>query len=116
MRLTARQQAWRDVAAHSDEPAATLFRLLEQPNANERQHDCREHMVGFRWQGRRGHKCGVCLTVIRWVDAAADEDGNEDGSNRDVPPFDTDPRTDDEIKQAVYDRETDDPFEPEGWR
>lgn len=30
-------------------------------------------------------------------------EGNEDGSNRDVPPFDNDPRTDDEIKQAVYD-------------
>ncbi len=30
-------------------------------------------------------------------------EGNEDGSNRDVPPFDNDPRTDDEIKQSVYD-------------
>lgn len=30
-------------------------------------------------------------------------EGNEDGSNRDVPPFDNDPRTDDEIKQAVFD-------------
>jgi hypothetical protein len=34
-------------------------------------------------------------------------DGNEDGSNRDVPPFDNDPRTDEEIKQAVYDRADD---------
>jgi hypothetical protein len=31
------------------------------------------------------------------------EEGNEDGSNRDVPPFDNDPRTDEEIKQSVYD-------------
>lgn len=30
-------------------------------------------------------------------------EGNEDGSNRDVPPFDNDPRTDEQIKQAVYD-------------
>lgn len=31
------------------------------------------------------------------------EEGNEDGTNRDVRPFDDDPRTDEEIKQAVYD-------------
>lgn len=30
-------------------------------------------------------------------------EGNEDGLNRDLPPWDNDPRTDDEIKQAVYD-------------
>lgn len=30
-------------------------------------------------------------------------EGNEDGSNRDVPPFDNDPRTDEEIKQSVFD-------------
>lgn len=30
--------------------------------------------------------------------------GNEDGSNRDVPPFDNDPRSDEQIKQGVYDR------------
>jgi hypothetical protein len=30
--------------------------------------------------------------------------GNEDGTNRDVPPYDNDPRTDREIKKAVYDR------------
>lgn len=40
---------------------------------------------------------------------------NEDGTNRDVPPFDNDPRTDDEIKQEVYDRLDDDIDEPEGW-
>lgn len=33
-----------------------------------------------------------------------DEEGNEDGSNRDIPPFDNDPRTDEDIKQEVYDR------------
>jgi hypothetical protein len=37
------------------------------------------------------------------VDRSFLEDGNEDGSNRDVPPFDNDPRTDEQIKQAVYD-------------
>lgn len=30
--------------------------------------------------------------------------GNEDCSNRDVPSFDNDPRSDEQIKQAVYDR------------
>ena len=40
--------------------------------------------------------------------------GNEDGSNRDVPPFDNDPRTDEEIKQAIYDRDPDDEDHP-GW-
>lgn len=38
-------------------------------------------------------------------------DQNEDGSNRDVPPFDTDPRSDEEIKQAVYDRFNDPSFD-----
>ena len=40
-----------------------------------------------------------------WTYAELDAliDGNEDGSNRDVPPFDNDPRTDEEIKQSVYD-------------
>lgn len=46
------------------------------------------------------------------------DEGNEDGSNRDVPPFDNDPRTDDEIKQAVYDRMSDPDYDddhPEEW-
>lgn len=49
-------------------------------------------------------------------DYIAAHEGNEDGSNRDVPPFDNDPRTDDQIKQEVYDRLDDDHFEPDGWR
>ncbi len=45
-----------------------------------------------RWEGSR--LCPDCYPA----------EGNEDGSNRDVPPFDNDPRSDEEIKQAVYDR------------
>jgi hypothetical protein len=43
---------------------------------------------------------------------------NEDGSNRDVPPFDNDPRTDAEIKQEVYDRLSDPDYDddhPNDW-
>lgn len=44
------------------------------------------------------------------------DQGNEDGSNRDIPPFDNDPRTDEEIKQAVYDRMRDgDDDHPDDW-
>lgn len=66
---TTRQQAWLDAAARSDEPAATLFRLIALPNEHEREHSCREHAVGFRTRdGRRGFKCGIDNTVIKWID------------------------------------------------
>jgi hypothetical protein len=67
---TTRQQHWLRAASRSDEPAASLFRLIARPNERERGHSCREHTVGFRRDGRRGFKCGVCRTVIRWVDPA----------------------------------------------
>lgn len=67
-RPTARQQAWLDAAEHSDGMAATLFRLIAQPNESEREHDCRGHAVGFRSHGRRGFRCGVCRRVLRWLD------------------------------------------------
>jgi hypothetical protein len=66
--MTRRQEAWQDAAAHSDEPAATFFRLLAQPSEHERGHSCREHAVGFRRNGRRGFKCGIDGKVLKWVD------------------------------------------------
>jgi hypothetical protein len=68
MAATSRQQHWLNAAAHSEEPASTLFHLLAQPNERERGHTCNTHAVGFRRDGRRGFKCGVCSTVIKWVD------------------------------------------------
>lgn len=65
---TARQQAWLDAAERSESPARELFFLIAQPNENEREHNCREHAVGFRRNGRRGFKCGIDGKVIRWVD------------------------------------------------
>lgn len=70
MSTTPRQRAWADAAERSEEPARTFFGLLAQPNAREREHNCREHAVGFRRNGRRGFKCGIDNTVIRWVDPA----------------------------------------------
>jgi hypothetical protein len=67
---TPRQQQWLDAAARSSEPASTLFRLLAQPNEHERGHNCHNHAVGFRRNGRRGFKCGIDGKVIRWLDPA----------------------------------------------
>lgn len=53
-----------------------------------------------------GVECQFNVVMIERVEVVSYE-GNEDGSNRDVPPFDNDPRTDEEIKQAVYDRADD---------
>ena len=41
--------------------------------------------------------------------------GNEDGWNRDVPSFVNNPRSDEEINQAVYDRLEDGPAKSEKW-
>lgn len=68
--MTARQRHWAGAAERSEEPASTLFALLARPNAREREHNCREHAVGFRRNGRRGFKCGIDNSVIRWVDDA----------------------------------------------
>jgi hypothetical protein len=65
---TTRQQAWADAARHSDGVAAALFGALAQPNEQERGHNHREHPVGFRRGSRRGLKCGIDGTVIRWID------------------------------------------------
>jgi hypothetical protein len=69
--MTRRQQHWQAAADSSDGVAAVLFHLLAQPNEHERGHDCREHAVGFRRNGRRGFKCGVDGAVIRWIDSEA---------------------------------------------
>lgn len=66
---TARQEAWLDAAEHSDGPAKVLFTLIALPNDAERGgHVCLSHTVGFRRDGRRGFKCGICKTVVKWVD------------------------------------------------
>jgi hypothetical protein len=65
---TRRQQAWLDAAARADGVAASLFRLIAQPNERERGHNCHEHAVGLRRDGRRGFKCGIDGRVVRWLD------------------------------------------------
>ena len=65
---TRRQQQWLDAAESSDSPARELFLLIAQPNEHEREHSCNGHYVGFRRDGRRGIKCGICRKVVRWVD------------------------------------------------
>jgi hypothetical protein len=68
---TPRQQHWLDAARASDDLAAGLFLLIAQPNEAERVHTCDGHAVGFRRDGRRGFRCGVCHTVLKWLDADA---------------------------------------------
>ena len=68
--MTTRQQHWVKAARFADGPARALFALLAYPNPDERGHSCSGHSVGFRRDGRRGFKCGVCRTVIKWVDPA----------------------------------------------
>jgi hypothetical protein len=71
--MSARQQAWAVAAVEADragsEVAALLFTLIAQPSAQERRgHSCVEHAQGFRRDGRRGFKCGICREVVKWVD------------------------------------------------
>jgi hypothetical protein len=70
--VTARQQAWarasEEDARRGNELAAGFFAALALPNASERGHSCRGHSVGFRRDGRRGFKCGVCGKHLKWVD------------------------------------------------
>jgi len=66
--MTDRQTAWATAARESDGMAAALFALLAMPNAEEREHSCREHAVGFRRDGRRGFRCGICRSIVKWVD------------------------------------------------
>ena len=68
MSTTERQQAWLDAAARSEEPASTFFGLLALPNEHERPHSCTEHAISFARNGRRGWKCGICTTIVRWID------------------------------------------------
>lgn len=67
---TARQQAWLDAAGDTEGIAATLFRAIAQPNEHEiGEHRCQGiDRIGFRLDGRRGIKCGICGTVHKWVD------------------------------------------------
>lgn len=72
-KMTNRQHAWAE-AAHQEaqrgnEVSAGLFALLALPNDGERVgHNCVEHSLGFSRDGRRGFKCGICKTVVKWVD------------------------------------------------
>lgn len=66
--MTARQRHWAEAAKQSDGPARDLFTLLALPSADERGHSCNGHSVGFRRDGRRGFKCGVCRKVLKWID------------------------------------------------
>lgn len=96
------------------------------------QADCADE--AREWQQENPERC-TCTWGV-WVSTAAgttgwdivkddpdcpvhgDNEENEDGSNRDVPPFDNDPRSDDEIKQAVYDRLSDPDYDddhPNDW-
>jgi len=96
-----------------------LERKLERAEQMVIERDNAGASEGVRWFWR-GRVAGLqdALALLRededrihprspsgWEDGLEPwRDGNEDGSNRDVPPFDNDPRTDEEIKQAVYDR------------
>lgn len=71
--LTRRQRHWLDAAERSSEPASALFTLLALPNEKERGHVCTSHSVGFRRDGRRGFKCGICRTVLKWIDEPVEE-------------------------------------------
>jgi hypothetical protein len=57
--------------------------------------------------GRAQVDDGVAAAIDVVAAARLYDEGNEDGSNRDVPPFDNDPRSDEQLKQAVYDRADD---------
>lgn len=71
--MNQRQQAWtkaaQQEAARGNDVAVGLFMLIAQPNQSEREHNCNEHSVGFRRNGRRGFKCGIDGKVLRWIDA-----------------------------------------------
>lgn len=77
MTLTQRQERWTKAAEESaqrgNDRAAALFALIALPNDSERSHHCREHAQGFRRDGRRGFKCGICGHVIRWLDEREEE-------------------------------------------
>jgi hypothetical protein len=66
--MTARQDAWADAAERSGGMAGVLFTLLAEPSEAERGHNCRAHGTGFSRDGRRGIKCAIDGTVIRWLD------------------------------------------------
>jgi hypothetical protein len=69
---TARQEAWMresDAAVRrGDDLVAGFFALVALPNESEREHVCVGHSRGFRRNGRRGFKCGICGSLVRWVD------------------------------------------------
>lgn len=69
---TERQEMWQRAseqeAAHGNPLLAGFFSLLALPNANEREHACLEHSMGFSRNGRRGFQCGICKSILKWVD------------------------------------------------
>lgn len=65
---TERQRQWAEAAERAKHPVtAGLFTLLSLPNEQERGHSCSGHHVTFSRDGRRGIKCGICGTVVKWV-------------------------------------------------
>lgn len=68
MTTTSRQRYWQRAAEHSDGVARDLFTLIAQPNKDERGHRCESHAIGFRRDGRRGFRCGICREIVKWVD------------------------------------------------
>lgn len=70
--MNQRQQKWltasEQAAAEGNPVAAGLFALIALPNEDEREHACLDHSVGFNRDGRRGFKCGICRSVLKWVD------------------------------------------------
>lgn len=63
---------WAEQAERADARGEYLFAgfcsLLALPNENEREHACLDHSVGFSRDGRRGFKCGICKSILKWVD------------------------------------------------
>lgn len=69
---TERQDMWADKSAQESARGnrllAGFFGLLALPNENEREHACLDHSIGFSRDGRRGFKCGICKSILKWVD------------------------------------------------
>lgn len=103
---TERQDMWAQEAERSAARGEYLFagfcRMLALPNENEREHACLEHSIGFSRDGRRGHKCGICGSILKWVDPEMPTDISALYDELDRT---TSPLRRDAIKQALANRE-----------
>jgi hypothetical protein len=74
---TERQEMWAQEAereqARGNHLLAGFFGMLALPNENERDHACLDHSIGFSRDGRRGFKCGICKSILKWVDPDPNE-------------------------------------------